>query len=160
MARKRRAECRVVLQDAKYGHVVLAKFINSLMYRGKKPQAEKIVYGAMDDIAEKLDIRDDDQSLVEKFEKIISNVRPLVEVRSRRIGGATYQVPVEVDPRRGMAQAMRWILKAARSRSGRSMREKLSAEFMDALHGKGAAIKRRDDMHKMAEANRAFAHYK
>lgn len=155
MARRHSAEQRMVLPDAKYGHVVLAKFINVLMCRGKKAVAERVVYSALDEFADKVNV-----TAVAGFEKVISNVRPLVEVRSRRVGGATYQVPMEVEPRRGVALAMRWLLKAARTKSGKSMSEKLWMTFLDAYNGVGAAVKKRDDTHKMAEANRAFAHYK
>ncbi len=156
MARRHRAEQRAVLPDTKYGHTVLAKFINSSMYCGKKSRAEIITYTALESFASKIGI-----SPIDGFEKVISNVRPLVEVRSRRIGGATYQIPIEVNARRGIARAIRWILAAARSRaSSKDMSEGLCAEFIDAYNGRGIAIKKRDDTHKMAEANKAFMHYK
>ena len=155
MSRRRAAEKRQILPDAKYGNVVLGKFMNSLMYSGKKSTAEKIVYGALDIIEEKKKT-----DPVKFFQEALDNVRPDIEVRSRRVGGATYQVPVEVRPDRGQALAIRWLIKAARSRSENTMIQRLSGELMDASESRGNAIKKREDTHKMAEANKAFAHYR
>ena len=155
MSRRRAAEKRQILPDAKYGNVVLGKFMNSLMYSGKKSTAEKIVYGALDIIEEKKKT-----DPVKFFQEALDNVRPEIEVRSRRVGGATYQVPVEVRPDRGQALAIRWLIKAARSRSENTMIQRLSGELMDASDSRGNAIKKREDTHKMAEANKAFAHYR
>ncbi|MBL42157.1 MAG: 30S ribosomal protein S7 [Rhodospirillaceae bacterium] len=155
MSRRRAAEKREILPDAKYGNVVLGKFMNSLMYSGKKSTAEKIVYGALDIIEEKKKT-----DPVKFFQEALDNVRPDIEVRSRRVGGATYQVPVEVRPDRGQALAIRWLIKAARSRSENTMIQRLSGELMDASESRGNAIKKREDTHKMAEANKAFAHYR
>jgi len=135
--------------------VVLAKFINCAMYGGKKAVAEAIVYSALEQFSSKAGVNP-----VDGFEKVISSVRPMIEVRSKRVGGATYQVPMEVSAERGVAMSIRWIIKSARARSGKSMSDKLIGEFFDAYNGKGASVKRRDDMHKMAEANRAFVHYR
>ncbi len=155
MSRRRAAEKRQILPDAKYGNVVLGKFMNSLMYSGKKSVAERIVYGALDIIEEKKKT-----DPVKFFQEALDNVRPEIEVRSRRVGGATYQVPVEVRPDRGQALAIRWLIKAARSRSENTMVQRLSGELMDASESRGNAIKKREDTHKMAEANKAFAHYR
>ena len=155
MSRRRAAEKREILPDAKYGNVVLGKFMNSLMYSGKKSTAEKIVYGALDIIEEKKKT-----DPVKFFQEALDNVRPDIEVRSRRVGGTTYQVPVEVRPDRGQALAIRWLIKAARSRSENTMIQRLSGELMDASESRGNAIKKREDTHKMAEANKAFAHYR
>ncbi len=155
MSRRRAAEKREILPDAKYGNVVLGKFMNSLMYSGKKSIAEKIVYGALDIIEDKKKT-----DPVKFFQEALDNVRPEIEVRSRRVGGATYQVPVEVRPDRGQALAIRWLIKAARSRSENTMIQRLSGELMDASESRGNAIKKREDTHKMAEANKAFAHYR
>ena len=155
MSRRRAAEKREVIPDAKYGDTVLAKFINSVMEQGKKGIAERIVYGALDKISKKVS-----QDPVRVFHDAIENVKPTVEVRSRRVGGATYQVPVEVRPERRQALAIRWIIQAARDRSGHSMTEKLSAELLDAFNRRGNAVKKREDTHKMADANKAFAHYR
>tara|TARA_B100001741_G_scaffold299986_1_gene286868 strand:+ start:773 stop:1243 length:471 start_codon:yes stop_codon:yes gene_type:complete len=155
MSRRRAAEKRQILPDAKYGNVVLGKFMNSLMYSGKKSVAERIVYGALDIIEEKKKT-----DPVKFFQDALDNVRPEIEVRSRRVGGATYQVPVEVRPDRGQALAIRWLIKAARSRSENTMVQRLSGELMDASESRGNAIKKREDTHKMAEANKAFAHYR
>ena len=155
MSRRRAAEKREILPDAKYGNVVLGKFMNSLMYSGKKSTAEKIVYGALDIIEEKKKT-----DPVKFFQEALDNVRPDIEVRSRRVGGATYQVPVEVRPDRGQALAIRWLIKAARSRAENTMIQRLSGELMDASESRGNAIKKREDTHKMAEANKAFAHYR
>src|SRR6185369_14905755 len=155
MSRRRAAEKREVLPDAKFGDVVLSKFMNTLMERGKKSVAERVVYGALDEIEAKLK-----QDPVPAFHEALENVKPAVEVRSRRVGGATYQVPVEVRPERRQALAIRWIIQAARDRSGHSMTEKLSAELLDAFNRRGNAVKKREDTHKMADANKAFAHYR
>ena len=155
MSRRHAAEKREILPDAKYGNVVLGKFMNSLMYSGKKSIAEKIVYGALDIIEDKKKT-----DPVKFFQEALDNVRPEIEVRSRRVGGATYQVPVEVRPDRGQALAIRWLIKAARSRSENTMIQRLSGELMDASESRGNAIKKREDTHKMAEANKAFAHYR
>ena len=155
MSRRRAAEKRQILPDAKYGNVVLGKFMNSLMYSGKKSVAERIVYGALDIIEEKKKT-----DPVKFFQEALDNVRPEIEVRSRRVGGATYQVPVEVRPDRGQALAIRWLIKAARSRSENTMVQRLSGELMDASESRGNAIKKREDTHKMAEANKAFAHFR
>ena len=155
MSRRRAAEKRQILPDAKYGNVVLGKFMNSLMYSGKKSVAERIVYGALDIIEEKKKT-----DPVKFFQDALDNVPPEIEVRSRRVGGATYQVPVEVRPDRGQALAIRWLIKAARSRSENTMVQRLSGELMDASESRGNAIKKREDTHKMAEANKAFAHYR
>lgn len=154
MSRRRRAEKRVVLPDSKYKNIIISKFINSLMYEGKKSIAEGIFYSALENSASKLGVEP-----VEAFEQVMRNVQPAMEVRSRRVGGATYQVPTNVRPERGMALAIRWTIIAARKRSGRTMNEKLSAEFVEAFGGKGAAVKKREETHKMAESNMAFAHY-
>lgn len=156
MSRKRAASARQINPDAKYGNLVIAKFINSLMSSGKKSVAENIMYNSLDNISGKLGVE-----AVEVFEKAIANVRPMLEVRSRRVGGATYQVPVEVRPSRSMALAMRWLINAARARkSERTMAERLAMELLEAYNGRGESVKKRDNTHKMAEANRAFAHYK
>ena len=155
MSRRRAAEKRQVLPDAKFGDIVLTKFMNTLMERGKKSVAEHIVYGALDEVQSKLK-----QDPVPAFHEALENVKPAVEVRSRRVGGATYQVPVEVRPERRQALAIRWIIQAARDRSGHSMTEKLSAELLDAFNRRGNAVKKREDTHKMADANKAFAHYR
>jgi len=146
---------RQVLPDVKYGSEKLARFINKVMRDGKKSKAEKIVYTALDIIREQTK-----RDPMEVFEEALKNTTPLLEVRPRRIGGATYQVPVEVPPDRGMTLAMRWLIATARSRKGRPMAEKLAQEIMEAARGEGATVKKRTDTHKMAEANRAFAHYR
>jgi small subunit ribosomal protein S7 len=155
MSRRRSAEKREVLPDAKFGDVVLAKFINSVMYEGKRSVAESIVYGALD----KVHARSGKNS-IEQFHEALTNVKPALEVRSRRVGGATYQVPTEVRPERAQALAIRWIITSARRRSEKTMTDKLAAEFMDAANNRGASVKKREDTHKMAEANRAFSHYR
>jgi len=155
MARRRRAEKREVLPDAKYGDVVVAKFMNSVMSRGKKSAAESIVYGSFDMIERRVK-----KSPVEIFHAALDNVKPSIEVRSRRVGGATYQVPVEVRPERSQALAIRWLIQAARARAERTMADRLSAELRDAAENRGTAVKKREDTHKMAEANRAFSHYR
>ena len=155
MPRRREVPKRVITPDPKYNEALVAKFINTLMFEGKRSTAEHIVYGALDIVQEK---RGEDP--IDTFKRAIENVQPVIEVKSRRVGGATYQVPVEISPRRRMALAMRWLRNYARSRAGRSMTEKLAAELMDAAEGRGAAVKKREDTHKMAEANKAFAHYR
>jgi small subunit ribosomal protein S7 len=155
MARRRAAEKREVLPDAKYSDPVLTKFMNAVMNDGKKSVAERIVYGAMD----KMQARASRDPL-EMFHAALDNVKPNLEVRSRRVGGATYQVPVEVRPSRRMTLAIRWIIDVARKRSEKSMVDHLAAELMDAANGRGAAFKKREDTLRMAEANRAFSHYR
>ena len=155
MARRRRAERRQVIPDPKYQNVELAQFINKVMLNGKKTTAQKIVYNALDKASE--EVRRPQQ---EVFEQAIRNTMPMVEVRSRRVGGATYQVPTEVRPERRLALSMRWIIQAARSRRGRPMAERLSIELSEAARGQGSAVRRREELYRMAEANRAFAHYR
>jgi small subunit ribosomal protein S7 len=155
MSRRHSAEKREILPDPKFGNVVVTKFMNSIMYEGKKSVAEAIVYGALDIIEGKTKANP-----IGVFQQALDNVMPSIEVRSRRVGGATYQVPVEVRPERRQALAIRWIIQAARDRSGHSMREKLSAELLDAFNRRGNAVKKREDTHKMADANKAFAHYR
>jgi small subunit ribosomal protein S7 len=155
MARRRRPEKREVLPDPRYGDVVLTKFMNSVMYEGKKSVAESIVYGALDTIEAKLK-----REPLGVFHDALNNVRPGIEVRSRRVGGATYQVPVEVRPDRGQALAIRWLIASARNRSEKTMAARLSAELIDAANNRGNAVKKREDTHRMAEANRAFSHYR
>lgn len=152
--RRRSAKKRDILPDAEYGSVLITKFINRLMYQGKKSVAESIVYSALSELAKasKTDV-------VTAFEEALNNVRPQIEVKSRRVGGATYQVPMEVRSSRSFALAMKWIIGYARLRHGRSMIEKLSAELTDAFNKRGAARKKKEDVQKMAESNRAFAHY-
>lgn len=155
MSRRHRAEKREVNPDAKYGDIVVTKFMNSLMKDGKKSVAESIVYGAFDIVQQKVK-----QDPVAVFHQALDNVRPAVEVRSRRVGGATYQVPVEVRIDRQQALAIRWLIDSARKRGEHIMRERLSGELMDALNGRGQAVKKREDTHRMADANRAFSHYR
>ncbi len=155
MSRRHRAEKREVIPDAKFGDVVLAKFMNSIMYDGKKSTAETIVYGAFDAIESKLRTEP-----LPVFRQALENVAPAIEVRSRRVGGATYQVPVEVRLERRQALAIRWIITAARGRNDKTMVDRLSAEIMDAANNRGNAVKKREDTHRMAEANRAFSHYR
>jgi len=155
MSRRHRAEKREVIPDAKFGDVILAKFMNSLMYEGKKSVAEGILYGAFDTIQQKTK-----QDPLSVFHEALRNVSPALEVRSRRVGGATYQVPVEVRPDRRRALAIRWLVNAARNRGENTMTEKLAGELLDASSNRGAAVKKREDTHKMAEANRAFSHYR
>ena len=156
MSRRRRADKREVLPDPKFGDLVVTKFMNYVMYEGKKAVAENIVYGAFDLISTRR--RDIDNLTV--FHTALDNVAPAVEVRSRRVGGATYQVLVEVRPERRRALAIRWLVGAARSRGENTMTEKLAGELLDASNNRGAAVKKREDTHKMAEANRAFSHYR
>ena len=155
MSRRHRAEKREVFEDAKYGDIVLAKFMNSIMYDGKKSVAEAIVYGALDQVEAKAK-----SDPVGVFRQALENVAPAIEVRSRRVGGATYQVPVEVRNERRQALAIRWIITAARARNDKTMIDRLSAEVLDASNNRGAAVKKREDTHRMAEANRAFSHYR
>lgn len=155
MSRRTSATKRDVLPDPKYGNKTLSRFINILMLSGKKAVAEKIVYGALDRIAEK-----SKGEPLAMFEKALGNIRPMVEVKSRRVGGATYQVPIEVRNDRGVALAMRWLVDAARKRGEKSMGLRLAGEIMDAYEQKGTAVKKREDTHRMAEANKAFAHYR
>jgi small subunit ribosomal protein S7 len=155
MSRRRAADKREVIPDAKYGDTVLAKFINSVMEQGKKGVAERIVYGALDKISKKVS-----QDALRVFHDAIENVKPTVEVRSRRVGGATYQVPVEVRPERRQALAFRWLVTNARGRNEATMIDRLSAELLDASANRGGAVKKREDTHRMAEANRAFSHYR
>jgi small subunit ribosomal protein S7 len=155
MSRRRRAEKREILPDAKYGDRVLSKFMNCLMYDGKKSAAEQIVYGALTKVESR-----SKQDPVAVFHEALGNVKPYLEVRSRRVGGATYQVPVEVRSERAQALAIRWIISAARARSENTMVDRLSAELMDAAAQRGTAVKKREDTHRMAEANKAFSHYR
>ncbi len=155
MSRRRAAEKREVLPDAKYGDVVVSKFINNLMFHGKKSAAEEIVYGAFTRI-EKVGKNEP----VRVFHDALDNVRPQIEVRSRRVGGATYQVPVEVRSDRAQALAIRWLIEAARKRSENTMEERLFKELMEASDNRGSSVKKREDTHRMAEANRAFSHYR
>jgi len=157
MSRRHRAEKREVLPDPKYGDVVLSKFMNALMYDGKKSVAEAIVYGALDTVKRRAGANADPLRV---FHEAIENVKPAVEVRSRRVGGATYQVPVEVRAERRQTLAIRWLIEAARKRSEHTMQERLSNELLDAANNRGAAVKKREDTHRMAEANRAFSHYR
>ena len=155
MSRRHRAEKREVLPDAKFGDRVLTKFMNNLMYDGKKSAAESIVYGALDRVESRMR-----KVPVEVFHEALDNIKPAVEVRSRRVGGATYQVPVEVRPERREALVIRWLIDASRKRNENTMEERLAAELMDAVNGRGTAVKKREDTHKMADANKAFSHYR
>ena len=155
MPRRRVVGQRKILPDPKFGSQLLAKFMNVVMLDGKKSTAEKIVYGALDIVADKAG-----KSHLEIFEDALDNIRPTVEVKSRRVGGSTYQVPVEVRPVRRNALGMRWLVDAARKRGEKSMAQRLAAEMLDAAENKGSAVKKRDDTHKMAEANKAFAHFR
>ena len=155
MSRRHAAEKREFVPDAKYGDLVVAKFMNSIMYEGKKSVAESIVYGALEIIEGKTK-----QNPVSVFEQALDNVMPSIEVRSRRVGGATYQVPVEVRQSRRQALGIRWLIASSRDRNEKTMTERLSAELLDASNNRGNAVKKREDTHKMAEANRAFAHYR
>jgi small subunit ribosomal protein S7 len=155
MSRRRRAEKREINPDPKFGDVIVSKFMNSIMIEGKKSAAESIVYGALDRVEDRMK-----QSPVAVFHQALENVMPAIEVRSRRVGGATYQVPVEVRTERRQALAIRWLFTAARSRNEKTMEERLSGELMDAANNRGTAVKKREDTHKMAEANRAFSHYR
>ncbi len=155
MSRRHSAEKREVIPDAKFGDLVLAKFMNSIMYDGKKSVAEAIVYGAFDAMQAKAKA-----DPLPMFKQALENVAPAIEVRSRRVGGATYQVPVEVRMERRQALAIRWIISAARDRNDKTMVDRLSAELLDAANNRGNAVKKREDTHRMAEANRAFSHYR
>jgi small subunit ribosomal protein S7 len=155
MSRRHRAERREINPDPKYGDLILTKFMNAVMRQGKKSVAERIVYGALDRMENRAK-----QDPVQMFHQALDNVMPAVEVRSRRVGGATYQVPVEVRSERRQALALRWIITAARARNENTMVERLSAELLDAANNRGTAVKKREDTHKMAEANRAFSHYR
>ena len=156
MSRRRKADKRETRPDTLYGDKVLSKFINIVMVDGMKSKSEKIVYDALDAAANKLKVK----SPIDVFRNALSNVKPGIEVRSRRVGGATYQVPVEVKSKRAQALALRWIMEATRKRKNKSMAEKLYSEILDASQNKGSAIKKREDTHKMAEANKAFAHFR
>ena len=155
MPRRRVIGQRKILPDPKFGSELLAKFINVVMVDGKKAVAEKIIYGALDILAEK-----SGKDRLEVFDTILDNIRPMVEVKSRRVGGSTYQVPVEVRPVRRNALAMRWLVDAARTRGEKSMSQRLAAEMLDASENKGSAVKKREDVNRMAEANKALAHYR
>ena len=155
MSRKRKAPKRIFYADPKYGSLVLAKFINFIMYDGKKETAEKIIYNAFEKIKNKTK-----EDPIKIFNEAINNIRPNLEVRSRRVGGATYQIPVEVKTNRSQTLALKWLLEASRKRKNKTMSDKLFNELMDAYQKKGAAIKKREDTHKMAESNKAFAHYR
>ena len=155
MSRRHAAEKREVLPDAKFGDRVLTKFMNNLMIDGKKSVAERIVYNALDRVEARLK-----RPPVEAFHEALDNVKPSLEVRSRRVGGATYQVPVEVRPERREALAIRWLITAAKNRNENTMEERLAAELTDAVNGRGTAVKKREDTHKMADANKAFSHYR
>lgn len=155
MPRRRVAAKREILPDPKFGSQLLAKFMNHVMVHGKKSVAEKIVYGALDTVAQK-----SNQDPLELFDKALEAIQPMVEVKSRRVGGATYQVPVEVRPSRQQALSMRWLVEYSRKRGEKSMALRLAGEILDASEGKGAAVKKREDVHKMAEANKAFSHYR
>ena len=155
MSRRHSAEKREVNPDPKFGNIIITKFMNSVMYDGKKSVAEAIVYGALDMIEAKTK-----QGPLQVFEQALENVMPTIEVRSRRVGGATYQVPVEVRSVRRQALGIRWLISVARDRNEKTMMERLSAELLDASNGRGNAVKKREDVHRMAEANRAFSHYR
>jgi small subunit ribosomal protein S7 len=155
MSRRHRAEKREINPDPKFGDIVLTKFMNAIMLDGKKSVAERIVYGALDQVGEKTR-----QDPIDSFRQALENVAPHVEVRSRRVGGATYQVPVEVRTERRQALAIRWLIAAARNRNETTMVDRLSGELMDAANNRGAAVKKREDTHKMADANKAFSHYR
>ena len=155
MSRRHRAEKREILPDAKYGDKVLSKFMNNLKLDGKKSVAESIVYGALDRVEDKTK-----RAPVEVFHEALENIKPSVEVRSRRVGGATYQIPVEVRTERREALAIRWLIGASRKRNENTMVERLAGELMDAINSRGTAVKKREDTHKMADANKAFSHYR
>ncbi len=155
MSRRHSAEKREIIPDPKFGDIVVTKFMNSIMYDGKKSAAEAIVYGALESVETKAK-----QDPIQVFRQALDNVAPAIEVRSRRVGGATYQVPVEVRTERRQALAIRWLIAAARSRNDKTMTDRLAAELLDASNNRGAAVKKREDTHRMAEANRAFAHYR
>lgn len=153
--RARKVPRRQISPDAKYGSVTVAKFVNKMMLRGQKATAENILYRALDTVSEQLG-----GAPPELLEQAINNATPLVRVKARRVGGATYQVPIEVQQHQGRSTAIRWLITSARARGGRSIQEKLASELIDAIEGRGASVKRRDDIHRMAEANKAFAHYR
>ncbi|KMY65587.1 30S ribosomal protein S7 [Desulfocarbo indianensis] len=155
MPRRREVPKREVIPDAKFKSRLLAKFVNKLMYDGKKSTAEKALYGAMDSIRERTG-----EDPLRVFEKALDNVRPAIEVKSRRVGGSTYQVPVEIRPERRQALAMRWLIGFARGRGEKTMSERLAAELLEASQGRGSSVKKKEDTHRMAEANKAFAHYR
>jgi small subunit ribosomal protein S7 len=155
MSRRHAAEKRQVLPDAKFGDTVLTKFMNNLMIDGKKSVAESIVYNALERVEKRIK-----RSPIEVFREALDNIKPAVEVRSRRVGGATYQVPVEVRPERREALAIRWLIAAARKRNENTMEERLAGELSDAVQNRGSAVKKREDTHKMADANKAFSHYR
>ena len=155
MSRRHSAEKREIIPDAKYGDIVLTKFMNSIMYEGKKSIAEGIVYGAFDIVENRARANP-----IEVFRAALENVAPAIEVRSRRVGGATYQVPVEVRPERREALAIRWLIDASKKRNENTMEERLAGELLDAVNGRGTAVKKREDTHKMADANKAFSHYR
>jgi small subunit ribosomal protein S7 len=155
MARRHRAERREVAPDPRFGSEELARFINKIMERGKKSTAQRVVYSALDQVE-----RDAHRPAIEVFELALRNTTPLLEVKPRRVGGATYQVPIEVRPNRGQTLAMRWLISACRNRTGKPMSDRLAQELLEASRGQGTAAKRRDDTHRMAEANRAFVHYR
>src|SRR3990167_6372777 len=155
MARKKRDYKRIVLADPKFHETLVTKFINTMMWEGKRSLAESIFYGALDTVQERFQ-----KEGVQVFQDALNNVRPLVEVRSRRVGGATYQVPTEVRPERRLSMALRWMVGAARARSGKPIAQRLYEELLDASRGQGASVRRREDLHRMAEANRAFVHYR
>lgn len=156
MPRKKLLDKRTVEPDPRYKSMLVSRFVNGLMLDGKKSLARRMIYDALDSVEQKVQ----DEEIMAVFETAMENVRPRVEVKSRRVGGATYQVPVEVRPERRNALAIRWIIGFAKSRSGKSMADKLAAELLDAYNNRGAAVKKKDDTHKMAEANKAFAHYR
>ena len=155
MSRRRRAEKREILPDPKFKDLVLSKFMNNLMFDGKKSISEKIVYGAFVEIESKMK-----RPPLEVFHEALDNIKPSIEVRSRRVGGATYQVPVEVRPQRREALAIRWLIKASRDRNEKTMKDRLASELIDAVNTRGSAVKKKEDTHKMAEANKAFSHYR
>ena len=155
MSRRHRAEKREIIPDPKFGDLVLPKLMNSVMKDGKKSAAERIVYGALDEVEGKMK-----RNPIEVFHEALENIQPAVEVRSRRVGGATYQVPVEVRAGRRQALALRWLIAAARARNENTMVERLSGELLDAANGRGSAVKKREDTHRMADANKAFSHYR
>ncbi len=155
MSRRHAAEKRQVLPDAKFGDRILTKFMNNLMLDGKKSIAERIVYGALDRVEDK-----SKRAPIEVFHEALENIKPSLEVRSRRVGGATYQIPVEVRPERREALAIRWLITASRNRNENTMEERLAAELLDASNERGSAVKKREDTHKMADANKAFSHYR
>jgi small subunit ribosomal protein S7 len=155
MPRRRVVAKREILPDPKFGNVKLAKFMNHVMVSGKKSVAERIIYGALNIVNQRLN-----KDPLEAFDAALDNIAPMVEVKSRRVGGATYQVPVEVRPSRRMALAMRWLVDYSRDRGEKSMAQRLAGEIIDASEGKGAAVKKREDVHRMAEANKAFSHYR